>query len=98
MIVKTKFIKLCMDTERKREWKGAAISDEAKDMINSFLRVDPTKRLGANGFDEIKNHPFFRNFDWAKLESLEMVSPLRDIVKKYPMQLAKTKDGATADT
>jgi hypothetical protein len=56
------------------------------------LQVDPTKRLGANGFHEIKNHAFFRDFDWVKLESLEMVSPLRDIVKKYPKRLVDIKD------
>lgn len=62
-------------------------------MINSFLRVDPSKRLGANGFDEIKQHAFFKDFDWAKLQRLEMVSPLKDIVKKYPMSLSKAKEG-----
>ena len=91
MIVKTKFIKLCIESERKRDWKGGAISNEAKDMINAFLRVEPTKRLGANGFDEIKQHPFFKDFDWVKLEKLEMVSPLKDIVRKFPLPLVKAQ-------
>lgn len=55
-------------------------------MINAFLKVDPNERLGVKSFDDIKNHPFFRGFEWAKLESMEMESPLKDIVKKYPIK------------
>ncbi len=28
---------------------------------------DPTQRLGANGFDEIKAHPFFSDLNFATL-------------------------------
>lgn len=54
-------------------------------MINSFLRVKPNERLGANGFQEIKDHAFFKGFDWAKLQMLEMESPLKPIIKKFPL-------------
>lgn len=35
------------------------ISSSAKDLIDKLLCVDQDKRLGANGVEEIKSHPFF---------------------------------------
>lgn len=50
------------------------ISDEAKDLINMLLCMDPAQRLGANrddkftsGGEEIRNHPFFAGVDWDTL-------------------------------
>ena len=42
------------------------ISNEARDLIEKFLVVNPTERLGygSNGTDDIKNHPFFNGVDW----------------------------------
>ena len=36
------------------------VSPEAADLVNGLLTLDHTKRLGANGADEIKSHPFFK--------------------------------------
>ena len=35
------------------------MTPESKDLIEKLLDPDPQKRLGANGVDEIKNHPWF---------------------------------------
>lgn len=35
--------------------------------------MDPMKRLGHNGIDEVKNHPFFKKINWETL--LEEPSP-----------------------
>lgn len=35
------------------------MSANAQNLIESLLNPDPTKRLGANGVDEIKKHPWF---------------------------------------
>lgn len=50
------------------------VSDEAKDLLNKFLCVDPQERLGANkgekfntGGDEIRHHPWFEGMHWDKL-------------------------------
>lgn len=40
------------------------ISKDAKALIRSFL-TDQTDRLGKNGIDEIKAHPFFKNESWT---------------------------------
>ena len=44
------------------------VSDEAKNLINRLLEKDPGKRLGREGFEEIKKDPFFYgiNFDGLK--------------------------------
>ncbi|KAK3585004.1 hypothetical protein CHS0354_024918 [Potamilus streckersoni] len=39
------------------------MSDSAKSLIMAFL-TDRTDRLGRNGIEEIKGHPFFRNDQW----------------------------------
>jgi len=43
------------------------ISVDAKDLITRLLTLDPKKRLGANGVQEIKNHPYFKDVDWDHL-------------------------------
>lgn len=40
---------------------------DAADLIKKFLTVDPEKRLGYKGVEEIKNHPFFYGTDWNNL-------------------------------
>ena len=41
------------------------MSNEVCDLILKLLVKDPKNRLGAkNGFEEIKNHEFFKNVDW----------------------------------
>ena len=67
-----RFTNLCLKAEQNRDWKGSNISPEAKNLINSFLKVKPDQRLGMNGFQEIKNHPFFSKFDWEALNEMRM--------------------------
>lgn len=43
------------------------MSPEAADLIKKLLVLDPAKRLGANGADEIKQHPFFKGVNWSTL-------------------------------
>ena len=43
----------------------ADISPEAKSVMTGLLQRDPARRLGANGGEEIKRHPFFAKYvDW----------------------------------
>ena len=44
------------------------LSQEALDLINSMI-CDPNKRLGRNGADEIKSHPFFKGVDWENIRT-----------------------------
>ena len=51
------------------------ISAEIKDIICKLLLVDRTKRLGANGVDEIMQHPFFASIDFDALLRREITPP-----------------------
>ena len=42
-------------------------SAEAADFINKCLQRKPGKRIGNNGFNEIKDHPWFTNYPWKEL-------------------------------
>ena len=45
------------------------LSATAKNLIESLLKKDPTKRLGSQkGAAEIKEHPFFKNINWTWME------------------------------
>ena len=50
--------------------KGVNISPEAKKLIFDFLS-ERENRLGVNGIDEIKNHKFFKNFDWENIRKMK---------------------------
>lgn len=45
------------------------LSAEAIDVLKKLM-CDADDRLGANGVDEIKAHPFFRTTDWSSLRNL----------------------------
>lgn len=40
------------------------ISSEAIDFLRSLM-TDADRRLGANGAEEIKNHPWLRDVEWV---------------------------------
>ena len=44
------------------------ISKEAEDLINKMINSSD-KRLGKNGIEEIKSHPFFKGVDWDNIRS-----------------------------
>ena len=50
-------------------------SNESIDFINRLLYRKPNSRLGSNGSEEVKNHPWFEKFDWKQLFEEEMVAP-----------------------
>ena len=45
----------------------ANISKEAEDILRKLIS-DPETRLGTNGADEIKSHPFFKGIDWNHIK------------------------------
>ena len=55
------------------EWHEGWIehSDEARDFMAKLMVTDPLKRLGVNGADEVKAHPFFAGVEWDKVTTQE---------------------------
>ncbi len=45
----------------------AKISKDSADIIKRLM-TDVDKRLGYNGADEVKSHPFFKGIDWNNIE------------------------------
>lgn len=40
-----------------------------------MIQRKPANRLGYNGSQELKNHPWYRNYPWAKLAKKELKAP-----------------------
>ncbi|KAF9925197.1 Serine/threonine-protein kinase MRCK alpha [Linnemannia zychae] len=60
-------IRLLRDHEKNLSFdKGIEISLECKDLIKRFL-AKKENRLGKNGVEEIKAHPFFKGIDWDNI-------------------------------
>jgi hypothetical protein len=54
-------------------WPGpeddCAVSPEAMDLTSRLLAFEPSDRLGFNGADEIKQHPWFAPINWETLRN-----------------------------
>ncbi|KAG1463714.1 hypothetical protein G6F46_001470 [Rhizopus delemar] len=63
-------------------------SPEAKDIIQKLLTLDPTKRLGKEGTEAIKQHPFFDGLDWEHLfecKAPSLKEALAEEIKRNPL-------------
>lgn len=50
-------------------------SMEAADFVNRMIQRKPNNRLGLNGPEEVKTHPWLKDFPWNKLLNREYESP-----------------------
>uniref|UniRef100_A0A673GMS4 non-specific serine/threonine protein kinase n=1 Tax=Sinocyclocheilus rhinocerous TaxID=307959 RepID=A0A673GMS4_9TELE len=65
-----------MDHKNSLNFPGdVEISQEAKNIICAFL-TDREVRLGRNGVEEIKRHPFFKNDQWTFSTIRETAAPV----------------------
>ncbi|KAI8098197.1 kinase-like domain-containing protein [Gilbertella persicaria] len=56
------------------------MSADARSLLRGLLTRDPNERLGNNGSEEIKNHPFFSSIDWKKLNQKKVQPPYKPSV------------------
>lgn len=59
---------------------------DACDFVRKLLVGDPTKRIGVgiNGANEIRTHPWFKDFDWSEMIKCELPAPsVPEIQGKY---------------
>ncbi|XP_076141151.1 ribosomal protein S6 kinase alpha-2 isoform X2 [Alosa pseudoharengus] len=56
------------------------LSPEVQSLIRALFKRNPTNRLGPDGVEEIKRHPFFATIDWNKLYRREIKPPFKPAV------------------
>ncbi|KAL0089650.1 serine/threonine protein kinase AGC family [Phycomyces blakesleeanus] len=56
------------------------MSEDSKGLLRGLLTRDPNERLGNNGPEDIKNHPFFARIDWQKLMQKKVQPPFKPSV------------------
>jgi len=71
------------------DWKNtlnirpeANISKEAEDILRKLIN-DPESRLGANGADEIKAHPFFKGIKWNRIKETLIPPFIPELANNY---------------
>jgi serine/threonine kinase 38 len=71
------------------DWKNtlnirpeANISAEAEDILRKLIN-DPESRLGANGADEIKAHPFFKGIKWNRIKETLIPPFIPELANNY---------------
>lgn len=76
-------------------------SQESVNICNKLLKRKPNTRLGANGINEIKAHPWFQDIDHEKIKNFEIKAPFvpedgdnfdNDHVNSCPNRIIKQKD------
>jgi len=66
---------LAKQVQLKRSDIPEGWSVEAADFINRLIQRKPVNRLGMNGPQELKSHPWFKDYPWEKLNNKELQSP-----------------------
>jgi serum/glucocorticoid-regulated kinase 2 len=59
------------------------VGSKARSLLTKLLERDPAKRLGYNGAEEIRNHPFFEDINWQKLLAKEYQMPFKPQIVSY---------------
>ena len=67
-------------------------SSNCIDFLNKLIISDPKKRIGFNDINELKNHSWFKGFDWNKLEKKQIVSPFNLIENEFDQSLCTKVD------
>ena len=57
--------------------KEAHLSDAAEDLLRKLM-CDQSIRLGVNGVEEIKAHPFFAGVNWKRMREVKAPNIDRD--------------------
>ncbi|KAI0297715.1 kinase-like domain-containing protein [Russula brevipes] len=57
------------------------VTPSARSILTGLLTRDPAQRLGVNGAEEIKRHPFFEKIDWRRLAQKKIQPPFKPSVR-----------------
>ena len=67
--------------------KPTHMTDEAFDLISKLMMKDPSRRLGTNGSDEIRAHPYFSCIDWELLVRYRSRFDVFSLLYSLPLRL-----------
>ena len=67
-----------LNDDIKKQYKNI---DDGIDLIKKFLVRNPGERWGDNNLNEIKNHPFFKGFNWDNIQKIKN-TPVMKYLKK----------------
>jgi serine/threonine protein kinase len=69
-------------------------NEEIKDFVTKLLTKEENKRLGngPNGFEQIKNHTWFKGFDWKAIEKRQLLFEGQTELMKIHAKEYKTSD------
>ena len=63
------------EVQIKKDEKPNDWSNDSVDFVNKLLKRKEDKRLGAKGIEEIKQHSWFKNFDWIGVKNIKVNAP-----------------------
>jgi serine/threonine protein kinase len=75
--------------------------DSSVDLIKKFIFYNPSQRWGDNDLDKIKNHEFFKGFDWANIKSIKsttVISYLKKVVEENNKKIKEYNKGNNGET
>lgn len=71
------------------------LSHQAVDLIKKLLEVDEKSRLGSQGIDSVKSHPWFKDVDWKGVREQTAPAP-HDIICRIKQHLGSlTEESAS---
>ena len=62
------------------------------DLIDQLLQTDSEKRLGCQSYSQLKNHPFFKDINFSKLEKKELKVPNLEFFHQQSDSKAMTEE------
>ncbi|KAI3885746.1 hypothetical protein MKX03_024019 [Papaver bracteatum] len=68
-----------------------SVSPEAVDLINQLLQVDENSRLGSQGPDSVKSHPWFEGVDWKGIADHKFPVP-HEITSRISQYMERNLD------
>ncbi|KAH0791383.1 AGC family protein kinase [Histomonas meleagridis] len=65
--------------------KEEGVSDQCISFIRGLLEIDPEKRCGAKGIDEILSNPWFSDIDWETFDLIEppYIPPVKNVTDTH---------------
>ena len=65
---------------RHFEWPASLQDEDLKSLIDQLLQLKPQTRLGMQGHNSLKSHPFFAGVNWERVKTQQEPVPAHEIL------------------